>query len=382
MGMDWIVPENKLDIVERAIIGSGLRQNLCIKGGPWTDNTSVFIHLLRRIVLAEKEARVIVLSFNNLTVELYRKVIHEIGLKADTATYHKFKRTPRNYDYILCDNVQNISFSTFNTISNFASYLIVTIDPYIKLFENDSISSEPTLSLNEIENVFAPKIFELIPHGNGPVLYRIASRILGMNSVLKFSNLPNVDSQINICKAINEIEELRYIIRKSKRCLSCGYSCVILLPTHHLILSFFQNLLLLEDKQPWIVKSNKWGKTDYSALNNYLDKIGVPFQFLGNDSGELSNCYDKICVMSYFSSQGLKFDYVFIPNMNSDTFINSNNLISRNAFALAITRSRYSPFITYCGERHEFLYEIENDCIQIDISKVLTGDSSSIFEGF
>lgn len=379
--MDWIVPENKLDIVERAIIDSGLRQNLCIKGGPWTDITLVLVHLLRRIVLAEKDARVIVLSFNNLTMELYRKAIHEIGLKADTATYHKFKRTPINYDYILCDNVQNISFSTFNSIRNYASYLIITIDPYIKLFETDPITSEPTLSLNEIENVFASKIFELIPRNDSLFLCKIVSRILGVNPVLKFSSLSKVDSQIHICKAITEIEELRYIISKSKRCLSCGYSCVILLPTHHLILSFFQNLLLLEDKQPWIVKSDKWGKTDYSALNNYLDLIGVPFQFLGNDSGDLPNYCDKISIMSYFSSQGLKFDHVFIPNMNSDTFINSNDLISRNAFALAITRGRYIS-ITHYGERHAFLNEIERDCCQIDIHETLSDNSLKIIKGF
>lgn len=376
--MDWIVPENKLDIVERAIIDSGLRQNLCIKGGPWTDITLVLVHLLRRIVLAEKEARVIVLSFNNLTMELYRKAIHEVGLKVDTATYHQFKRTPISYDYIICDNVQNISFGTFNFIKNYASYLIITVDPYIKLFKTDSITSEPTLSLNEIENVFESRIFELIPRNSSPFLCRIASKILGMNPVLKFSNLSKVDSQINICKAITEIEELRYVISMSKRCLSCGYSCGILLPTHHLILSFFQNLLLLEDKQPWIVKSNKWGKTDYSALNNYLDKIDVPFQFLGNDSGDLSNYCDKISVLSYFSSQGLKFDYVFIPNMNSNMFINSNNLISRNAFALAITRGRYSLFITHSAERHDFLNEIEQDCCQIDIHKVLSVNSLNV----
>ena len=68
-------------------------------------------------------------------------------------------------------------------------------------------------------------------------------------------------------------------------------------------------------------------------------------------------------------------------DMNSDTFINSNDLISRNAFALAITRGRYIS-ITHYGERHAFLNEIERDCCQIDIHKALSDNSLKIIKGF
>ena len=64
---------------------------------------------------------------------------------------------------------------------------------------------------------------------------------------------------------------------------------------------------------------------------------------------------------------GLIFDFVFMPFVNSDQYISPNELINRNAFVLASTRSRIGLYYTYNGSKHHYLNLIEDNCEKIII---------------
>lgn len=150
-----------------------------------------------------------------------------------------------------------------------------------------------------------------------------------------------------------------------------------------MVLSFIQGWLSLTDKQPWSIQTNTWGKTDYSSLNRYLEKNNIPIQCLGNGYGHINDCDNKISILTYYSSQWLDFDNVFIPYMNTNMFINSNEQISRSAFILAITSCYENLYITYNGMPHKYLDDIEIGCHKIDINEALTTTTvGNIFTSF
>ena len=114
----------------------------------------------------------------------------------------------------------------------------------------------------------------------------------------------------------------------------------------------------------------------------FVEKNMIPFQCLGNTFGQIGDCQNKTSILTYHSSQGLHFDEVFIPNMNTNLFINPNEHIGRNALALAITRFDCSLYITYNGILHRYLSGIETNCINIDIQEVLTTPpTENVFAG-
>ena len=380
--MSWIIPENRLGPEPRIIIDGNLKQNICIKGIAGTGKTLVLMHLVRKVMHIEPNIRICVLAYNNLIVEHYRMGFDELCMRVNVMTYYSFTKSSQNYDYIFCDNIQNISSKTLVQISSQSKYVIVTIDPYIKLFATDPLTNELTLSICEIISLLTPKVYDLFTHNYCSSKRILISKVLRINLYQGINSISKIDTQVRICKAKNDVEELQYIYRYAKRGLKVGNSSSVLLPTHDLIMSFIQSVILLEGKQPWTIQTNKYGKTDYSVLNCYLEKNGLPIQCLGNGYGHLSECQNKISISTYYSSLGLQFDDVYIPYVNSNMYINSDEQISRNALALAMTRCRYSLYITYTGKIHEYLKDAEADCCIIDIHEALSSNSASIFKGF
>jgi hypothetical protein len=173
---------------------------------------------------------------------------------------------------------------------------------------------------------------------------------------------------VRICEATCKEEELQYISKNTARCLNCGYSVAILLPTNRDILVLIQALIKGDGKDPWIEVLNNWGKIDYNNLNRYLSSIGLNIQCLGSNYGQLSDINSKINIMTYHSSMGFEFDYVYLPYVNSDLFISSNSEIDKNVFILAMTRATHHLCITYSGTMHPYLELIKDRCLRIEIN--------------
>lgn len=98
---------------------------------------------------------------------------------------------------------------------------------------------------------------------------------------------------------------------------------------------------------------------------------------MGNGYGSFTEGGGKICVMTYHSSKGLDFDNVFLPGLSQSLYINSSERLSRTLFMVAMTRSRNNLYLTYSGSRSAYLNNFAGDCSSINISDVLSGQTTS-----
>ena len=179
----------------------------------------------------------------NLECGKYKSLSKEIGRCIEITTYFQFKRNPSHYDYIFCDNVQNISENTLSIIKGHARFVIVTINPYLSFEDNEFFSQEPTLTIETVQSCLSPMFFEL------------------QHSYLKFAKsiifqlLPNLPNKtvptiipktsqwkcpIHICKAQKTEDEIDFVISHTKGAFNCGYTVGVLLPSHNYILQFIQ----------------------------------------------------------------------------------------------------------------------------------------------
>lgn len=305
-------------------------------------------------------------------------MLKEYGLDANVMNFWKFKTSSANYDFILCDDVQLVGRSYLSEIKKRAKHVIVTMNPDLEVFGSCPLTHEPTLTYNDVQEILHPTVFDLHFSHLTENAIRIAKTLLNKDITYRPYQLRRIDTNICNCKTENDLDETKYIHNEAQRALSCGYSTAVFIPTNKGIVSFINNLIKLEGKESWKQKLDIYGRIDFSDLNHYLSSIGLNYQIIGNGCGSLTDIGTKTTLMTYHGSMGFVFDYVFMPNLNSDLFISYDESISLNLFVLALTRSKMNRYLLYCGRPHAYLERIKDYCVIKDINETQNDNTSII----
>lgn len=374
MKKDWFIPECSLGTGESPMplrfISDKSDGNLCIYGFYKSGKSLSLLRIVREIKKFQSEATILILVFRNIDVNKFKIASREFGLNLNISTYRQFHNNPTYYDYILCDDIQLISQTVLLEIKEKTNHVVVTINPNLRLFENDPLTNTPPLTIEVVRDTLQPQEYELcdIHKSFGNSIIKLARLLLHNDLSRPYANMISMCQNVRICEATSKEEELQYVLKGSTNCLKCGNSVAILLPTNRDILTLIQTLIRSKGKEPWIEVLNNWGKIDYNKLNKFLTSIGLNIQCLGSNYGQLSDITSKINIMTFHSSMGFEFDYVYLPYVSSDLFICSNSEIDKNVFILAMTRATHNLCITYSGTMHPYLELIKDRCLRIEIN--------------
>ena len=368
--MGWLVPENMWDPTTRNVIEYGLSDTtICISGNMDCGKSFTLMCLIRKILRLNNISRILVLVYRNVEVEKFRKAFSEIGIRTKVLTYWQFRKAPNHYDYILCDDVQLISQKLLSEIRKMTTHIIVTINPYLKLFEYDPQIKEPLLTIEQVRETLHPKEFELkyYHHNYDGNIIGLSELILNKNLTKPIMNSMNSRQrqQVRIYEGSCVDEEVQFIIKESEKCLRCGSTSAILLATNRDMLNFAQALIKQEGKDPWNEVLNKWGRIDYNNLNQYLISNDINYQCLGSSYGQLTDLENKVNIMTYHGSMGFKYDNVFLPYLNSSLYISPSDEASKNVFVLAMTRALRNLYLVFSGSMHPYLLLIKDKCVRL-----------------
>lgn len=389
--MSWIIPENKFDPQQRNFIDNVDidAKNVWIKGFPGSGKSVLLAHTIRKIKSKNSNANILVVVFTHSLIKMFDAAFREMGCRVKVVTYFEFMKSVGSYDYILSDEVQDLTPSVLRSMNNRAKHVVVAGDANQSIFECDPRSREATVQPSQINMLLSSNDYEL------NIIHRLSSSIISavqkflprMNIFTAKRDLTKQSTQVRLCEANNFDEEVKYIMREAKKAVNVGQSASILIPKQDSILSFIQAVLQIEGKQKWNVLTNDYGKTDYNSLNRYLSSCGIPMQYVGNGYGNFSENSNKVTVMTYHSSKGLDFDNVFLPGLNNSLFIVPDETLSKTLFMVAMTRSRNNLYLTYYGYKHPYVDNFAGDCNKINIhdslgtqTKAFTG--GNVFAGF
>ena len=379
--MAWLVPENMLDDQQRDFVENVdiNQRNVWIKGFPGSGKSVLLAYTMKRIKRKDPNAKVAVVVFTHSLIAMFKAAFAEMGVSANIMTYYEFMDGSSNYDYVLSDEVQDMTGRVLTTMNSRAKHVIVAGDENQSIYESDPKYREATVSPSQITSLLNCRDFEL------GIIHRLSSSIIA--AVEKF--MPNMNiftarrdmtkrtTQIRLCSANSAEQEAKYIMKEAQRAVNIGETAAILIPSQQKILDFFQMALTALGKSQWPVQLNRWGKVDYHKLNSYLRTNGIKLQYVGNGYGSFTEDVGKICIMTYHSSKGLDFDNVFIPGLSQSLYINSSERLSRTLFMVAMTRSRNNLYLTYSGSRSAYLSNFAGDCSHINVSDVLSGQTTT-----
>lgn len=383
--MSWIIPENKLDEQQRDFVDNVdiNQRNVWIKGFPGSGKSVLLAYTIKKIKRNNPNASVIMVVFTHSLITMFEAAFKEMGVSVNVITYFDFMKSTRRYDYILSDEVQDLTPSVLREMNNRGSHVVVAGDEHQSIYETAPRTNEETVSPSQINSLLNSREFSL------NIIHRLTRSIIDavnkflpdMNIFSARRDMSKQSTQVRICNAEDSSEEVKYILKEGKEAVNNGYTVGVLIPTGKAIIAFVNRVLRQEGKPEWTESTNRWGAIDFADLNSHLRRHNVPMQYVGNGTGDFKEDSRKISVMTYHSAKGLDFDNVFIPNLNRSFFITYNEQRSKTLFMVAMTRSRNNLYLTYSGSKHEYLSKFSSDCHAINIHDYLNQQAAPIRGG-
>lgn len=370
--MAWIIPENKLDVQQRNFLDNTdiNARNVWIKGFAGSGKSVLLVYVAKKIKSRAPSSSVLLIVFTRSLVEMFRAAFRELGLNIAIDTYYGFMNGRSHYDYILCDEVQDLTPRVIREMNSRGSHVIVAGDSNQSIYASDPRWREATVTPSQIGSLINGNAFELgIIHRLSRSIIDAVQRFLpNMNIFTAKRDMTKSDTQIRLCEAPSEAMEVKYIMEQAGKAVNLGYTAAVLIPMQNKIIRFANEALRNANQPEWAPTMNQYGKPNYNSLNNHLHSKGVKMQYVGNGYGEFSENSRCITLMTFSSAKGLDFDNVFIPYANNSMFISPNETLARTLFMVAMTRARENLYITYYGYPSDYLDKFKSNCSHIDIS--------------
>lgn len=376
---NWMVTNDKLtekqkNFIENEVNVSG---NIWIKGYAGSGKSILLVHSISDKILQNPNSSICVVVFTHSLIQMFTAGMKELGIPEKNVyltTYHQFKRNTMDYDFIFCDEVQDLTPSILAQMTKQTKKLILAGDENQSIYLNDPATKEATANISEIGTITntttnSQILYEM--HRLTKSIQNIVAKFLPNMGILTAKlNMTKKDVSVILGNSTTQMKEVEYIFAKSKENINNGKSVVVLLPSHNDIASFINMVLNINNIEPWDKEKNlnRWNRPDYSKLHQYLHSTNMNIEYIGNGYGNLYNAGEsgKILVMTYHSAKGLDFDTVFLPFLHSGTYIYDKTL-----FMVGMTRSKQNLYLTYSGnDKHHFLNDIETECHKLDIDTI------------
>lgn len=387
-----MTPEDRLSEEQRYFIDIEMtrNKNYWIKGFAGSGKSILLIHGIHDLIKKNNNIRICVVVFTNSLKELFIAGFRELKIPKQNVyicTYHQFKKEDYSFDYIFCDEVQDLPKSILEKMKLNAKYVIVGGDSNQSIYGTDPQTNEPTANESEITNLLNPNtwILKTIYRLSRSLVRSVSSLIPSMGILEAKTDNTKRDVTPNLANASTKDKEVEYIFSKAKDEIANGESTVIILPTHQHIVEFLNKVLALCGKNQWDENDernkNKYGKVNYNILNSHLSQNGIDIVYIGNGYGNLFAAGEmgKIIIMTYHSSKGLDFYNVYLPFISNAV---QYPWFNETLFMVGITRSKLALHITYSGTMHQFAKKIEHHCNKIDIDTILNQKNKVIEDDF
>jgi len=215
--MPWIVPKNKLDSEQIAVLDELLRNpnSHWIRGFAGSGKSVVLIHALRELRIRDPQATACVVAFTHSLKDMLRTGFSDQIRDVPVMTYHNFRKNPVRYNYIFVDEVQDLEPDVLQLLTEHCDRLIVAGDEEQSIYEN---RVEP----RDIEELVRPKVHSLtIVHRLTEKLKQIVSTILPNANLNAARNARLVaDVRLTVGKAGNTEEEFAWVWNEAQRFFS------------------------------------------------------------------------------------------------------------------------------------------------------------------
>jgi len=390
--MAWMIREDQLDPDQREFINVELKKsgNIWVKGFVGTGKSVLLVHSLKEVLNKNPQAKVAVVVYTHSLIDMFKTGMKELNIPSTVPvmTYYQFvDKDINHYDYVFCDDVQDLPNKVLYAMQKKADKVIVAGDSNQSIYDEDPRWYEKVVNPDQVGDIINARTFNLnmIHRLPDSIITAVQKLIPSMNIWRAKRYLTKQDVQIRLCEATSENEEVKYVYSEALKGTNIGDTSAILFPQLDYVTKFVNLVLSTNNQSSWIEKTNNFGKLDFASLNSHLRNNGIKLQFVGGGYGSLDDAQQnkEAILMTYYSSRGFGFDNVFLPFLNNNFYLHPNKATA--VFIVAMTRSRKNLYLTYFGYTHSLVDKFKGDCTQIKIADILnpgpkTNNNSNPFD--
>lgn len=364
--MKWMVGIDELDLVQRRTIDtivSDPENNHWVKGFAGSGKTIVLTHVLKRLLAEQKTLEVCFATYTHALAGMV-----ESGLTAREAkqieitTLTSVKKLKQSYDVIVVDEMQDISKQQLEAIFKKTNNVIIAADHDQRIYRFSISETDLARAIKPVKNHQLRNIHRI----NRPV-FEVATTIF-RDAHFDSRGIPDDDyEKIRVYAGSSLKDEFETIYDEAVRISGPGQPSAILFPANADMTQFMQT----------IADTNKWGKVPairqddemadpFGQANDFLARKESPLLLYGSTSGQLPSSDKKkvVYLMTYFNAKGLEFPYLFLPKLTAKAKISpmggASEEEARRLFFVAATRAKDRLHLSYHGDPHRFIEEIED----------------------
>lgn len=376
--MKWLPAENELGSEQREFLLNQIvntENNEKIAGFPGSGKTVVLLYAVVFLRRKNPNSKILIVEFTHALIKMLQAAIDELSKEqtyqelhlenVEIKTYYDFVRGTTSYDYIVCDEVQDIPEMAIREMQQRAKRVIVGGDANQSIYTQDPKWKMPPCSLTQLDAILSPNATNLT------IIYRLTKKLISaINSFLPTMNIlqgrptmVKTNVQIRLWKSADMRQEAIHIMDEAISRVNNNDSVGVLVPTHHMVIGFANMALEVANKPIWNEQRNRFDKIDFSSLNRHLKENGIPMQYVANGYGNFSSD-NMITLTTYHSSKGLDFDAVMLPFCNPNSM---PSFVTPTLFMVAMTRSRKDLFISYSSDSPcSYVHNFSSACLYKD----------------
>jgi hypothetical protein len=369
-----MVGEGSLDPVQLEIIDeivSDIGGNHWVKGFAGSGKTIVLTHVINRLAASRSRMSVAFVTYTHAL-----KHMVETGLspaaraKITVSTLTSIKKQRGTFDVVVADEMQDANPSDLSGMIRKGESFVMAADFDQSIYPASAGERALTTAIRPFEEHQLREI-----HRINENVFRVATSVFYEAEVPEQAEIRQDDSRTKLYKASGIRDEFTTMFDEATRVASKGNPSVVLFPTWKLIDRFVStiavekgyttpHLSVVDDKDPYVPGESK---DPYKSVNSWLRKSKSPLQVLGGGAGDLEESDTKkmVYLMTYHSVKGLEFGNVFMPHLTEGTSLfawkGGDDSDERRIFFVAATRAKETLYLSYHGEPHHFIGEIDED---------------------
>lgn len=367
--MKWMVPINSLDAVQLSVIEDILddvSSNHLVRGFAGCGKTIVLTHVLERLASLKNRPSLCFATYTHALKDMVESGLSDTARsRVELSTFDGLRFVQRPYDIVVADELQDLPQRRAAAFERSYSALIAAADFDQRIYRQAAAEED----IEELlDGCYEHQLQEI--HRLNENVFQVATCIHDAD-VPGEATVRDDDEHTQLYVGTTRRDEFVTVYSEAVRQASKEHPSAVLLPTKKLMKAFIDTLAV----------ANKWGAPPeledtadlegrYGAMNRYLARSGANLQVFGSGSGEMamSDRMPVVYLMTYHSAKGLDFPYVFLPHLTSETSLeamkNGRDDEERRLFFVAATRAKRRLFLSYHGEPHRFIEEINPELLQ------------------
>lgn len=366
-----MIREDQLDTDQQDFINNRVRKtgNIWVQGFAGSGKSVLLIHSILNVIRREPNATMCIVVYTHSLIDMFKTGMKELKFTKNipVMTYFQFDKKGDSYDYIFCDEVQDLPAYIVQKLKSRSKKVIVAGDSNQSIYE-DRVEPEQIKSILTAE----PFTLNVIHRLSRSIINIVQTMFPGMNIWKAKRDNTKIDVEVRYCTTNSKMKEIEFVWKTATDAVKVNDTAVILLPTHKKINSFLYLLNSHLKKPQWTTVYNRYGDPKYDDLNSHLRTNGINLEYVGNSYGSFEHAVrnKNVILMTYHSAKGMDFENVFMPFVNTELGLNGSK--DETVFMVALTRSRKNLYLTHTDTPHYLVTKIKNNCRLVDIDTELS----------